>query len=246
MKITQFSVSMLIVTNICTLAALGVLVLTGFASGQTQFKTINAERINIVNEDGKTVLAIANKQTIAKAVVEGKTYPLQATSGRELSAGMIFFNQEGDEMGGLLFNSFKMPNGRYAGIGHLSFDRYRDNQVLALQYKENAAGVTSGLTLWDRPGSGKFKTSLDLVEEHLNATPERKKEIEKILGEMQQNGELGSERIFIGSKNQEAQLTLKDSRGRVRARLVIDKSDQPVLEFLNEEGKVTSKFPESK
>ncbi len=243
MKPTQRSVSILIATNLMTLLALGVLVLSGFVQGQTAFKEIQAERINIVDPDGKTVLAISNKQRIAPAVAGGKTYKLETTSGRESMAGMIFFNQEGDEMGGLLFNSYKLPNGKFAGIGHLSFDRYQDNQVVALQYKENSTTVQSGLTLYDRAATGKFKASLDLVEEYLSASPDRRKEIEKALSEMRERGELGAERVFVGSKDQVAQIVLKDSKGRVRARMQIDKSDQPVLEFLDESGKVVSRFP---
>ena len=212
--------------------------------GQHQrFGEIDVERINIVSPTGKMVMAISNKERIAAPVVGGKTYPLAVSDGRESMAGMIFFNQDGDEMGGLLFNSWKMPNGKIAGIGHLSFDRLSANQVVALQYKENATTVQSGLTLYDRPASGKFKTSLDLIAEARNASSERQAEIKKTLGEMSKNGELGVERVFIGSKDEAAQLLMKDSKGRVRARLIIDVSDEAKLEFLDDTGKVTARFP---
>ncbi len=41
-----------------------------------KFKVLTAERINIVNEDGTTVIAIANKQRIANPVFNRKTYPV--------------------------------------------------------------------------------------------------------------------------------------------------------------------------
>lgn len=224
----------------CTLA---VMIFGTCNAPSAEFYEISVQRINVVNPDGKTVLAISNKQRVASPAMGGKTYPLAVSDGRENMAGMIFFNQEGDEMGGLLFNSFKLPNGKYAGIGHLSFDRYSDNQVLALQYKENASTVQSGLTLYDRPADGKFKQSLDLIEEAQNASPERVTEIQKALGEWSRQGALGVERVFVGSRNRTAQLLLKDSHGRPRARLLIDESDEARLEFLDEKGEVKARFP---
>lgn len=246
MKVSPKAISLLVATNVASLGALAYLVLSGFPPFHTRFEEITAERINIVSPAGGTVIAISNKERIAAPAMGGKAYPVAVSDGREHMAGMIFFNQEGDEMGGLVFNSFKQANGRIAGIGHLSFDRYGANQVVALQYKENATTVQAGLTLYDRPASGGFGTSLDLVEEAQTASPERLAEIKKTLTAMASNGELGVERVFIGSKDQAAQLLLKDSKGRVRARLLIDAGDEARLEFLDDTGKVTARFPTSR
>src|SRR5262249_20234516 len=115
--------------------------------------------------------------------------------------------------------------------------------VVALQYKENASTVQAGLTLYDRPADGRFKKSLDLIEEARGATPQRRSEIQKELGAMSKANELGVERVFLGNKNKDAQLVLKDSKGRVRARLVVDAGDEARLEFLDDAGKVTARFP---
>jgi len=245
MNLSSRAISMLVATNVASLGAVAFLTLSGFASPRATFEEITAERINIVSPGGNTVIALSNKERIAAPVVNGKRYPVAISEGREHMAGMIFFNQEGDEMGGLVFNSFKQANGRIAGIGHLSFDRYGDNQVLALQYKENAAGVQTGLTFYDRPARGAFKASLDLIEEARTASPERLAEIRKTTAEMSATGQLGVERVFIGSRNQSAQFLLKDSKGRVRARLVVDADDEAKLEFLNDAGRVTARFPGS-
>jgi hypothetical protein len=234
--------SLLVTTNVATLAALAFLGLSAFARPEP--KELSLERLNIVGPDGKTVIALSNKERIAAPVVGGKTYPVGVSEGRELMAGMIFFNQAGDEMGGLVFNSFLRPDGKAAGIGHLSFDRFRDNQVLALQYKENAAGVQAGLTCYERPASGAFPRSLDLVEEARGAAPERLAEIRGELDEMNASHALGVERVFLGSKDRGAELVLRDSQGRVRARLVIDAKDEARLEFLDGQGAVTARFPE--
>jgi len=242
MHCTPRLLSLLVVTNLALLGALAFLIVTGFAARDP--KVLSLERLDIVSPEGKTVIAISNKERIAGPVVGGKTYPVATSDGREQMAGMIFFNQDGDEMGGLVFNSFRRPDGKAAGIGHLSFDRFQDNQVLALQYKENAAGVQSGLTLYDRPANGHFKTSMDLIDEARTATTERRAEIQETLSSWRQNAELGVERVFVGSKDDGAQLLLRDSRGRERARLIIDPRDEARLEFLDAEGQIVARFPE--
>jgi len=243
MKVSPGLLWLLIATNVASLGALAFLVTTGIASPRRAFEEISAERINIVSASGKTVIAISNKERIAPPALDGRVYPVSVSDGREHMAGMIFFNQAGDEMGGLLFNSFKLPNGRIAGIGHLSFDRYSDNQVIALQYNENASSMRAGLRIYDRPADGTFKASLDLIEEAQTASPEREAEIRRNLADLSNKGALGVERVFVGSRDQVAQVLLRDSRGRVRARLLVDETDEPRLEFLNESGDVTERFP---
>ena len=50
-------------------------------------------------------------------------------------------------------------------------------------------------------------------------------------------------RVFVGSQDRVAQIRLLDTRGRVRARLVVDAQDVPRLEFLDESGAVIDRYP---
>ena len=64
---------------------------------------INAERINIVDPDGTPRLSLFNGENIPPAIIDG----LDIASGHrqgENWAGMMFFNTQGDECGGLIFN----------------------------------------------------------------------------------------------------------------------------------------------
>src|SRR5215217_3201138 len=132
-------IRLLIFSNIFLLTFAALVLLSSFDKNDDnkKFKEITVERINVINEDGTPVIVISNKQRIANPIIGGKKFSVSISEGREYMAGMMFFNEAGDEMGGLVFNSFKMPNGKIAGIGHLSFDRYNDNQVIAIQYNEN-------------------------------------------------------------------------------------------------------------
>ena len=240
-------IRLLIFANVSLLTLTAYFLLTGFGKKDEvkKFREITAERINIVNEDGTPVMAISNKQRIANPVVSGKKYPVSNSEGREYLSGIIFFNESGDEMGGLVFNSFKMPNGKIAGIGHLSFDRFNDNQVLSLEYNENRNGVRSGLSFYDRSGDENFKKSMDLIEEANQKTTskQRLQEISESLKSMSQSNQLGAQRIFIGSKNEVAQLELKDKKGIVRGRFFINEKGEAKMEFLDDKGDVTYVVP---
>ncbi len=247
MKTQTSFIRLLLASNIALLAFLTFFVMSSFNKNEpdVKYRELTAERINIVNQDGTPVMVISNKQRIAGPVIGGKKYPVSTSEGREYMAGIIFFNETGDEMGGLVFNSFKMPNGRIAGIGHLSFDRFNDNQTISLEYNENRNGVKSGLAFFDRPGDGSFKKSLDLIEEANQKTtsPERLTSIKDSLKHLNQTNKLGAQRVFIGSKNEIAQLELKDNRGVVKGRFYVNAKGEAKLEFLNEKGEVIQEFP---
>lgn len=107
--------------------------------------------------------------------------------------------------------------------------------MISLEYNENARGVKSGLTFYNRPGNGSFKKSLDLIEEARSnsTTADRMEAIKKEFDELRRDVGLGVERVFIGSKDQVPQLLMKDSRGRVRAQLLIGADDKAKLEILD-------------
>src|SRR5215210_6427720 len=107
-------------------------VLSAFATQnrRQKFEEIDVERINVVEKDGRVKLVISNKARQTPVVVDGKTF------GRpgERWPGLIFFNEKGDEVGGLHF-------GGNTGEGqHLSltFDKFRGDQTVALQHLEGA------------------------------------------------------------------------------------------------------------
>lgn len=247
MNISKKQNRLLIISNLLCWLMLLFLLVSHFLKKQED-KIITAERINIVNEDGTTVIAISNKQRIAEPRMNGKEYPVEMIERQHL-AGMIFFNEKGDEMGGLVFNSGEFSKGKKYAIGHLSFDRYNDNQVINLEHKENIHGlVKSGLVIYDRKGNGSFGKNLDLIYEYKydSISDERKKEIINEINTLKKNRELGSERLFLGSENEIPQLSMKDKLGKVRVKLFIDSTNIAKLHFFNEKGELVGNFPNDK
>lgn len=210
-----------------------------------KFEILDAERINIIGENGKPVMVISNKKHIPGVSMNGKTYPKEFSDDRENFSGIIFFTEQGDEVGGLIYNGFPKKDSGYFAIEHLSFDQWKQNQVVAFQYLDNGKLRRAGLRVYDRPN-----VPMDeIFDRYLvrNKTTKGTPAYDSIVKEIQafkNRGDDGVERMFIGSLNEEAQIQLRDKKGNIRARFYVGKDGEAKIEFLDEKGKVKKVFPE--
>jgi hypothetical protein len=108
---------------------------------------ITVQRINIVEPDGTPRLIITNHAKLPGVLVHGKEKPLDRPQ-----AGLIFLNDEGSEVGGLIFGGRKDKDGKVLDSGgSLSFDRYEANQVVQLLGVDDAEDRLAGLAVSDSP-----------------------------------------------------------------------------------------------
>src|SRR5258708_1538991 len=108
------------------------------------FKEIDAERINIIDSNGSIRMGISNPNRQHPGAMNGKNF-----DARERPAGMIFFNDEGDECGGLVYDG----NKKEAGFTY-SIDQYKNDQIMQWQYDQDNSTQqrvrSYGLKMWDR------------------------------------------------------------------------------------------------
>src|SRR6476620_448385 len=83
-----------------------------------KFTEIDVERINVMEPDGKYRLVISNRPRSIGPIYKGK--PFGYAGGTR--PGLIFFNDEGTENGGLTFVGKKDSLGRVDAGTHMSFD----------------------------------------------------------------------------------------------------------------------------
>ncbi|MGH9427850.1 MAG: hypothetical protein ACRD2L_16305 [Terriglobia bacterium] len=221
---------------VVTTLLFGVLALAAFrqANQKTRFTEIDVERINIVEMDGKLKLVISNSERQHPGIVDGKTL------SRKRPPGMLFFNEKGDECGGLSFDGNQKDGKANAGA-LLAFDRFRQDQTIGLQYGEGNGQYFAGLRVWDRPD-----TSLGLVIEKLAALEKMSDGAEKTaaMKELRETAG-GAERVMVGrDREQAAVVRLSDAKGKPRIKLSVDVAGLPKLEFLDETGKVTYSLPQ--
>jgi hypothetical protein len=222
---------LLAVYNTVALLLLVPLALSVFIQDErAKFTEIDAERLNIVGPDGKHVLVLAHRQRLPGPMIDGREYSRATAEGRELLSGMIFYNEQGDEVGGLIYNGVPRDSG-YSAVGHLSLDQWKQNQVLALQYIDNGRTRRAGLRVWDRPADVTIDTHFDRATQFLDATGARRDSLRRATAEARQRGDFGVQRLFV------------DTDGHVRVRLYVDSTDIARLEFLDAQGGIVAAYP---
>lgn len=92
------------------------------------------------------------------------------------SAGVIFYNDEGDECGGLVFGGRHVDGGHRAG-GALLFDQFKQDQVMGLMHGDNATSRRAGFWVWDRPEEP-FPVTGGATRVFVGKTPDRSAVVE--------------------------------------------------------------------
>jgi len=206
----------------------------------TKFEEIDVERINIVEKDGKLRLAISNRDRSPGPIIGGLY--MKAREGTR--PGMIFFNDKGDECGGMTWESLEKDGAISAHAG-LMFDQYNQDQTVGLTYSQKNDVRSSGLRVWERPlvPLADFAKRLNEVES-MKDGPEKEAAAKKLRQQALESSLSGVARVFVGRGTEnEAVVSLADTKGKPRILLSVDGADVPSLQFLDENGKVVYSLP---
>jgi hypothetical protein len=132
----------------------GILTLVFAATGWSQFHAppgtrnfdeLNVHRINIVEPDGTLRIVLSNHARLPGIIVRGKEEPLDRPQ-----AGLLFYNDEGSENGGLIFGGRRNDKGEVVDSGgSLSFDKYGANQIVQLMGVDDREDRLAGLSVTD-------------------------------------------------------------------------------------------------
>jgi hypothetical protein len=207
----------------------GLLLAFTYTNKIPSFKEINVERINVIERSGKLKMVISNQEMQHPGIIDGKE-----VKKRDRPAGIIFFNTDGDECGGLIYDGTK----KEANLV-LSIDKYKNDQVMQLQYNQSAGKGTPisnyGLKIWDRPDNftlGQLIAADDSLKK-LNDTSAYNAGIRKLKAQ----GLLAQDRLFIGKNNKnQVGLFIKDKNGVPRINLYVNDNNQVIMQALNEQG----------
>ncbi len=218
-------------------------------SGNQKFSEIDVERINIIEKDGtvKMVITNVNRFPNANDKINGK--PTNET--RKKRSGMLFFNEDGIECGGFIYDGQKNEKGHSSGLS-LTYDQYDGDQVMQLltqDYREgDRRSVTSGLMFNDRPSKEsqlKTATIMNELEELGKKDPKAADEKYKLYEAQGLVG--GAPRVMLGKSGSENNgLFLFDNKGMPKAMFYVDKENNAKLDFFDEKGNIIASFPEKK
>ncbi len=218
--------------------AFAVVVLGGFAESRQKqkFGEIDVERINVVEPDGTLRMVISDKTDFPGIIIKGKEIP----HPNRKTAGMLFFNDEGTENGGLIFGGSKDAKGNVSSYGHLSFDQYEQDQVFSIDAGQENGERTSELRIIDEPD---YPITEDLAAAaRIEKLP--KDQQAAAWKQLRSGKQHAEQRIMLGRSNDRSvALRLKDVEGRDRIVIKVEPDGSPILQFLDEQGKVTAQLP---
>jgi hypothetical protein len=206
--------------------ALAYVVLTGFNPGKPALQEIDVERINVREPDGTLRLAISNHARMPGLIVGDKEYP----HPNRPEAGMIFYNNEGIENGGLVFDG-SMVDGHPTNGGSLTFDRYRQDQTIQVVSLEDGATRSAGLLINDHSDQPIDYAAIGNI---FAMPPGQEREAAIRAAHI-----ATIQRAFLGrSADNASNLVLRDGKGRKRLVLSVSESGSALIQFLDTTGKV--------
>lgn len=196
---------------------------------------LTVQRLNVIDANGTLRLVLSGKDRMHPGILDGKTIDRQRPV-----AGLIFFNDEGDEVGGLTVTGQERDGVRRANA-LLAFDQIKQDQTIALSYNEANGQRSTGLTVWDRP-----EVRLSELIDKLNAAQKiadaaaRDQAIKQARASMPPS----PRRVFVGKEtDRSAAIMLADAEGHPRLRLRVEAAGQASIEFLDRDGKLTQRIP---
>jgi hypothetical protein len=219
-----------------SLLVFAVLALSAFRQppAAQKFTELTAERINIVDADGTLRLVISNKDRMHPGVIGGKVIQRSRPV-----AGLLFFNDKGDEAGGVTVTG-RDVNGRRTASAGIMFDQLDQDQTIGFDYSENNGRRTAGFKVWDRPDS-----PLSELVDQLNAANAIKDSAEReaAVAKVRAAAPKAAQRVFVGKTGERvASVMLADAEGRNRLALKVDAEGTASIEFLDEQGKVMQRI----
>lgn len=233
---------------VLALALSGAVIRIATTTSSSSPDVLTVERLEIVEPDGSPALVLANSQRPAVATIDGHVLMDGQEEERRGFPSIIFFDGQGDEVGGMLFGVRETPGG-YQAVRHLSLDANDHDQTVVLAHYQDPEGSTSGLRISDRPA----RSLLDsLAQLGLSAGASRE-QLQAAIEQLPEDGRearlrelYGTDRAFFGSTHSgEASLTLRDGEGRLRIVIEAPREGEPSIRILDAEGAVALRLPTS-
>ncbi len=198
---------------------------------------ITVERINVVDADGTLRLVIANKDRMHPGVIGGK-----AIQRSRPYAGVIFFNDRGDEAGGITLKG-REANGRREADAGMMFDQLGQDQTIGFEYGEQDGRRSAAFKVWDRPDVPLSELIEALNRAQAIADPAARN---AAIARVRAAAPPSAQRVFVGKMpDRSASLFLADGQGRNRLALKVDADGNAAIEFLNADGKVVQRIAPS-
>jgi len=212
------------------------IIFTAFTTSQMhqQMDELTVKRINIIEDDGTIRMVLSNKARQHSGQMDGEDMEF-----RDRHAGMIFFNDEGDECGGLIYGVSEAGETKNSGMS-LSFDQYKNDQVIQILnndiVRNGKMQKSRGFMINDFPEDSHIVETMKAMREAEKI--EDKAERRKRMMEIQQ--ESGPRPLVFLGKSRDGMngLFLNDEEGNPKLMIFVDQEGNPKIQTFTSEQEV--------
>jgi hypothetical protein len=202
------------------------------------FKYIEAQKVNILEKNGILKASLSN--------AEGFRVFGRAKQDVTFS-GLMFYNEEGAEEGGLVYEGKALPGGQRASAG-LTFDQYRKDQNIYLHHDEvkdaHGLDISDGLSIMARPDYSQGDKEYRIYDSFAKLPPESREAANLKAAE---EGKISTNRVFVGVHRgtkdnvafDDTGLFIRNRLGQKAIRLYVDADNKPHFEIYDQLGKTT-------
>ncbi|HEY0348611.1 MAG TPA: hypothetical protein VGC60_10710 [Pyrinomonadaceae bacterium] len=188
---------------------------------------ITVRKINIVEANG-TLRAVLSSSA-------GFNSGQRAENGPVRIAGLMFYNEEGQETGGLVFRGRVIPGGQDADCT-LTFDQFRQDQNVYLHHEEKKDAQTfrieDGLTINQRPDWPAVQEEYGVYNQMQKLSGRQRDDLQL---KAAQAGKIFARRLFFGVQRgtqdgksyNDAGVFIKNKWGRNAIKIYVDDDNKP-------------------
>lgn len=221
----------------------GAILTTSFKSNNDNkdalFDEITVKRINVISEDGDLRMILSNEFRQHPGRVNG-----QDIEKRDRPAGILFFNEEGDECGGII-QWGKTADGATSSGMSFTMDQYKEDQVLQIinneYYSDGKQSIQRGVAISDLPTGSDLLTRMKKIEEIQKILSTSSPEEQQKIIEQYGNSLSSIQRLFIGkTKKNNAGIFLAGPDGKQKLNIYVDENNIPKIEVTDEKGVTTN------
>lgn len=220
-----------------TLLAGAFLLCAAHEARNASFDTITVHKIVVNDRQGKLAMVLTNHDDPMPSIFGGKKLQRQGGGGNEI----IFYNQLGNEQGGLMWDGQLNRDGSFHSGNTLSYDSVTTDQLLQVDDGNDNGKLYSYMIGWNRPnvltGEGK-----DIFNQIVSAKTDAERKA--IMAAHPKFLQLFVTRYLFGyDKSNTAQVMLADGHGKPRIKMFVTPEGEAKLQFLDASGKVTAEYP---
>ncbi len=192
------------------------------------------KKITVVGEDNSPRMVLSNENRQHSGRMNGKDW-----AKRERPSGLIFFNNEGDECGGLVYQT-KEKDGKLISGMSFTMDNYKDDQVIQILndelYTNGKSYIERGISINQFPSGTNIDERNRKLDE-LKSIPDEKERRAKISELMKNEGSVN--RLFIGkTKGNSSGLFLSGPDGKPKMMIYVDEKGEPKIQTFNDKGEL--------